>query len=145
MTLERFDPKNRLTTLRDAIDRLFDEAWTTPGRFFREEVNLAPVDVSEDEQTVTVKAALPGIEREHIEVNVSGNTLRIRGEHRAEEEKKEQNFHRREIRYGSVERVIDLPTAVDDENAEATFKDGMLTLVLKKKEVAKPKTIPISG
>jgi HSP20 family protein len=143
MTLERTDSKTHLTTLREAIDRLFEEPWTLHSAFFRENTAMAPVNVSEDEKTITVKAALPGIERENVDVNVTGKVLRIRGEHKAEEEKKEENYHRREIQYGRVERVIDLPAAVDEEGAEGTFKDGMLTLTFQKKEGAKPKSIPI--
>jgi HSP20 family protein len=143
MTLERIDPKTHLTTLREAIDRLFEEPWTFHGMFFHDDTAMAPVNVSEDDKTITVKAALPGVERDDIDVNVTGRVVRIRGEHKAEEEKKEENYHRREIQYGRVERVIDLPAAVDEEGAEGTFKDGMLTLTFRKKEEEKSKSIPI--
>lgn len=143
MTLARFDPFERLMTLRQAIDRLFDEAWIPTSRFFREEMGMAPVDVAEDEQAITVKAALPGMKPEEIEVSVAGTLLTIKGEHKAEEEAKGQNWLRREIRYGRVERTLDLPAPVDTDRAEAQFENGLLTLRLPKLEAAKPKHIPV--
>jgi HSP20 family protein len=143
--MARWDPREHLMSLRREIDRLFESEKLVPGRFFGTEVGLTPIDLVEDDQSITVKAELPGIAREELEISVSGNLLTIRGEHKAEEEKKDQNYLRREIRYGRVERMIDLPAPVDVDKADAAFQDGILTLKFPKKEQAKAKTIEIRG
>lgn len=145
MTLVRRDPFAGLITLRQALDRLFEEAWVSPSRFFEREAVFVPVDVAEDDQGITVKAALPGMNPEEITVNVTGTLLTITGEHKEEEEKKEQTWHRREIRYGRIERTIELPAEVDTEKAEAIFAHGMLTLRLPKAEAVKPKRIAVKA
>lgn len=143
MTLARWDPFREIMSLREAMDRLFEEAFVRPGRLMGAETVSMPVDVAEDEQSITVKAALPGIKPDEIDVNITGNVLTIRGEHKEEEERKGQTWHRRELRYGRFERSMTLPTEVQAEQAEATFENGVLTLRLPKAEAAKPKRIQV--
>lgn len=146
MTLARWDPFREMMSLRQAMDRLFEEAWVLPSRFFAPEgIYIPPIDVTEDDQNIIVKAALPGLRPEEVDISVTGDALTIRGEHKAEEERKEQTWHRRELRYGRFERTITLPTAVQAEQAEAIFENGVLTLRLPKAEAVKPKRIQVKS
>jgi HSP20 family protein len=121
--------------LRKEIDRLFNEFFNRPvlpEKFEWFEWTPA-VDVSETEDSIVVKADLPGVKPEEIEINLSDNILTIRGEKKREEEEKKENFYRVERYYGSFMRAIQLPTEVDVEKVKATYKDGVLKVVLPKK------------
>lgn len=145
MVLARWDPFSEITSLRQAMDRLFEEAWVRPSRLFGLEGQYVPLDVAEGEHEYTIRAALPGIKPEEVDISVVGNVLTIRGEHKEEQEEKQRTWHHREIRYGRFERSVTLPTEVQAERAEATFKDGILTLRLPKAEAARPKRIQVKG
>ena len=145
MTLSRWDPFGEMTSLRQAMDRLLEDAWVRPSRFFQGEGQQVPLDVAEDEHNYTVKVALPGIKPDEVDINVVGNVLTIRGEHKEEQEEEQQTWHRREIRYGRFERSVSLPTDVQADQADANFENGVLTLRLPKAEAAKPKRIQIKG
>lgn len=145
MTLAQWDPFGELMTLRQAMDRLFEEAWVRPGRFLAAEGFSVPMDVAEDEHYITVKVALPGVRPEEVDVSVVGNVLTIRGEHKEEQEQKQQTWHRRELRYGRFERSLTLPTEVQADQAETNFEYGILTLRLPKAEAARPKRIQIKS
>jgi HSP20 family protein len=130
--------------LRKEIDRLFNEFFSRPvlpEKFEWFEWTPA-VDVSETEDSIIVKADLPGVKPEEIEINISDNILTIRGEKKREEEEKKENFYRVERYYGSFMRAIQLPTEVDVEKVKATYKDGVLKVVLPKK-VEPKKTIKV--
>jgi HSP20 family protein len=103
------------------------------------------VDISDNDTSVSVKAVLPGIKPEDVEITVSEGVLTIRGESREEKKDEGENYYRREIRYGSFSRSVPLPTRVDQEKAEAGFTDGMLTVTLPKSEDVKPKTIKVKA
>lgn len=92
---------------------------------------------------VVVRASLPGVEPEEIEVSISGDTLTIRGESKAEEEIDEGDYLRREHRYGSFVRSVGLPSSAKGEEAEAEFEHGVLTITIPKSEEAKPKLVPV--
>src|SRR4029077_4297447 len=118
----RWDP---FSDLRQTMDRLFDEGLSRPWRFLPTETEGAfPVEVSETEGDIEVKAALPGIDPEKVEITVQNDVLTIRGEHREETEDKKREYYRREVRYGAFHRSFALPTAVDSDKAEATFHNG---------------------
>ena len=143
--LIRWQPMREMVTLRDAMDRLFDEAFTRPwamtdgGR-----LALAPsVDMFETENDVVIKASLPGLKAENVEINVTGEMLTIKGETREKSEVKEKAYHIREQRWGSFERSVALPTTVLSDKAKAEFEDGILTITLPKAEEVKPKTITV--
>jgi HSP20 family protein len=128
------------------MDRLLDD-WPA-SRAVRNggEMELAfPVDISDNDASVTVKAVLPGIKAEDVEITVSEGVLTIRGESREEKKDEGENYYRREIRYGSFSRSVPLPTRVDQEKAEASFTDGILSVTLPKSEDVRPKTIPVKG
>lgn len=102
------------------------------------------LDVAEDNANITIKADLPGLKQEEIEVNVDeDDILTIRGERRAETESKEKNYHKVERVYGAFERALQLNTAIDKEKIKAAYKNGVLEITLPKVEKAKPKQIKV--
>jgi len=103
------------------------------------------VDIYETKDDVVVKASLPGVKPEDIEVSVVGDTLTIKGEVKEEKDIKEENYIRKERRYGSFCRSFTLPVSVDADKATAEFENGVLTLTLPKAEEVKPKTIAIKA
>jgi len=140
--LIRWEPAREMMSLRDAMDRLFDDAFTRP-LSLRENWSVPAVDMYQTDNEVVVKAALPGIKADEVQINVTGELLTLKGEVRHEEEKEEKAWHIREQRYGSFERAIALPTDVVADKAKADFEDGILTITLPKAEEVKPKTITI--
>lgn len=145
--LVRWSPSRELMSLREAMDRLFEESFVRPfgdWPFFFGDRGLMPaVDMLEDADHVTVKAELPGVKPEDIDVSVQGDTLRIVGEFKSEETREGQTYHRRERRAGRFERILSLPGTVKPDSAKAEFKDGVLTLNFEKREEVKPKRIDI--
>jgi len=135
-----------LVTLRDAMDRLFQESVVRPGRLLAAgDGGAFPVDMYQQDGTLVVKAPLPGVKAEDIDITVVGDTLTIKGETKQEKEIKEENVIRRERRFGSFSRAVALPTPVDTSKAQATFQDGVLTLTLPVAEEAKPKAIKVQS
>ena len=102
------------------------------------------MDVSESESAVTVKAELPGCEAENIDVRLEGRRLTIKGEKKDEKEDKEANLHRVERAYGFFSRSIELPVEVDAKDVAATYKKGVLTVVLKKSKSTAAKKIKVA-
>jgi len=146
-SLIRWDPFGDRMSLRNAIDRLFEESFVRPGWGWIAPLsapNLA-IDIYETKDEVVVKAALPGIKPEQVEVTVTGDTLTIRGEVKEESEAKEEDYIRKERRYGSFSRCVTLPDGLKADKAEATFENGVLTLKIPKSEEAKPKTIKVKS
>ncbi|MGQ9458785.1 MAG: Hsp20/alpha crystallin family protein [Anaerolineae bacterium] len=140
----RWEPFGELMSLREAMDRLLEESIVRPRSL------LAPlfteaiaVDMYETEDAVVVKAAVPGVKPEDLDISVSGDVLTIRGEVKQEEEVKRENYIRQERRYGSFCRQLPLPTSVNVDKATAEFEHGVLHLVLPKAEEVKPKSIKI--
>ncbi len=104
-----------------------------------------PVDVSETEDAYVVKAELPGMSREDLDITLENNVLRIAGERKFDRDEKKENYHRIERSYGAFSRAFALPTQVDAEKVEATFKDGVLTVTVPKAEQARPRKISIAA
>jgi HSP20 family protein len=102
------------------------------------------VDIYENGDSLVLKAELPGINPDDVEIRVEDNTLYLKGERKFEKEVKEQNYHRVERTYGTFTRTFTLPNSVDADKVAANYKDGVLTLTMPKKEEAKPKTIKIN-
>ena len=143
--LVRRDPAREMMTLRDAMDRLFEESFL-PSAFFGAGDTAAaslPVDIYETDTNVVVKATVPGVKPEDIEVTMTGDLLTIKGEFKSEEKAEKRDYVRQERRFGSFCRQITLPVAVDGKEATATFEHGVLTLELPKVERAKAKSIKV--
>jgi HSP20 family protein len=98
------------------------------------------VNVFEDGDNIVVEAQVPGLKKENLQLDLSGDRLSLRGEVKEESEKKERNYHMKEMRYGSFERTIPLPYEVTAEKAKAELKDGMLRVTLPKSETVKQRT-----
>ncbi len=150
--LTRWEPAREMMTLREAMDRLFDDAFTSPslrirngGSTWSSAWSSPAIDMYQTDNDVVVKAALPGVKADEVQINVSGDVLTIRGEtkHDEEETLKDKSWHIREHRWGAFERSIMLPTNVKSEKAKADFDNGILTITLPKSEEVKPKTITI--
>lgn len=117
-----------------------------PDRWFRtdrEEIGLPAIDVYEDKDDIVVKAELPGMTKDDVQVKLSDHLLTIKGEKRKEEEIKEENYYRSERAYGSFVRSLELPKDVHPEKVKAAFKNGVLEIRLPKTEEAKTKEITV--
>jgi HSP20 family protein len=137
-----------MMTLREAMDRLFDDAFTRPFSISREggsNWSSPAIDMYQTDNDVVVKAALPGIKPDEVQINVTGDVLTLRGETKHEEEKKDKSWHIHEHRWGAFERSIMLPTGVIADKAKADFDNGILTITLPKSEEVKPKTITVNS
>ena len=131
--------------LRTTMDRLFDEGFARPRRFTQahEYASPFPIEVSQTEGAVEVKASLPGVPAEDVDISISEDVLTIKGQHKEETEDRKRDYYRREIRYGSFQRSLTLPVGVDADRAEAHFDNGILTLHLPKAESNRPKQIKV--
>ena len=137
-----------LAALRTEMDRLLGSYIREPLASFEWPFGAsgawAPaIDVSEDEQQVTVRAEIPGIDPKDVEVTVSGNQLVLSGEKKESAERSGKDFHVSESRYGSFRRVVPLPGAVDASQVEAHCADGVLTVSLRKSRAAAAKRIEV--
>jgi len=142
--LIRWEPAREMMTLREAMDRLFDDAFTHP-LSLRDAWSVPAIDMYQTDDEIVVKAALPGIQADEVQINITGEVLTLKGETKYEEEKKEKAWHLREQRYGSFERSVVLPTDVVADKAKAEFENGILTITLPKAEEVKPKVINIKA
>jgi HSP20 family protein len=143
-TLTRFEPFRGVSSLQDQINRLFNETFDRSSG----EANLttwAPaVDIYETEHELVVKADLPDVKPEDLDIRVENNILTIRGERKFEKKVNEDNYLRVERSYGSFSRSFSLANTVNTEAIKADYKDGVLTLVIPKREEAKPKQIKVN-
>ncbi|NWG35633.1 MAG: Hsp20/alpha crystallin family protein [Chloroflexi bacterium] len=143
--LIRWEPAREMMTLREAMDRLFDDAFTRPLSVFRDSWTVPAIDMYQTNDDIVVKAALPGIKADEVQINITGEVLTIKGELKQNDEKKDKAWHIREQRYGSFERSIVLPTEVVADKAKAEFENGILTITLPKAEEVKPRTITVKA
>ncbi|MDP9363846.1 MAG: Hsp20/alpha crystallin family protein [Chloroflexota bacterium] len=152
MSSTRWDPLNDLVSLREAMNNLLEESFVRPrgggsggGAGAGSAPAGLPVDIRETPEAFVLRASVPGVRPEDVDLTVLGDTLRITGRHREVQEQNDPNerWLIRERRFGAFERTVRLPTAVDSGAAEADFKDGVLTVTLPKAEVARPRSIPV--
>ncbi len=143
--LTRWEPAREMLSLREAMDRLFEESFLRPSAFGVNESPIAalPVDMYETDDALVVKATVPGLKPEEIEVTITGDLLTIKGEFKSEEKTEKRNYLRQERRFGSFCRQVSLPAGVDSNKAKAAFENGVLTLDLPKVEPVKAKTVRI--
>ena len=142
--LIRWEPAREMMTLREAMDRLFDDAFTRP-LSLRDGWSAPAIDMYQTDDEIIVKAALPGFKPDEVQINVTGEVLTLKGEVKQQEEKKERAWHMREQRWGTFERSVVLPTDVVSDKAKAEFENGILTISLPKAEEVKPKVINIKA
>ncbi len=131
--------------MREMVSRMFEDAVSWPRSVFRnvEGFEPIPLDIWEDGNNLMIKATLPGIKTDDINVSIQDNILTITGETRIDEERKEKAHHVREVYYGRFERSVMLPFPVQIDKADSDYKDGILTLTLPKSEEARSKRIEI--
>ena len=147
MTLVRFDPFRELSTMQDRINRIFGDAYT---RRYDDDLTqrgewFPPVDIYENgHDEIVLKAELPGLQREDIELRVENNTLTLRGERKRDTEIKQEQYHRVERSYGAFSRSFSLPSRIDTEKVRAEFKEGVLSIKLPVKAEAKPRQIEVA-
>jgi len=143
--LTRFDPLSEMVTLRQAMDRLFEDSFVSPLtlRAYNGEAPAPALDVHETGDEIVVTAALPGLKPENVDITITGQTLSIRGEFKADEKVERDQYLYRERRYGSFHRQLQLPVRVQGDAATATFEDGVLRLSIPKAEEVKPRQIAI--
>ena len=144
--ITRWDPFAEMGDLRRAFDRMFDDV--RPVRFVSGPPaadSYFPVDLFETDGEVVLKASLPGVKAEDIDISVTGDHLTLKAETKEQSEEKGQNWYRRERRSGTYVRQFQLPTEVDSAKAAANFEDGVLRLTLPKAETVKPKTIKVEA
>ena len=143
--LMRWDPFAEMLSLRRAMDRMFEDA-ALRGRGGEEWGGQGlDLDIYEQDDDLVVTAGLPGVKPADVDITVQGNLLTIRGERREESESGRGRYHRRERRYGSFIRQVQLPVAVQTEQGEARFEDGVLRLTLPKAEEARQRRIQVSS
>lgn len=143
-SLVRWSPVREMMDLRREFDRLFENALDMPA--FRSDTATTwglALDLVENEDDYVIKASVPGIAPDDLEITLSDNTLTISGEFKQDEEVKEEQYRLRERRYGNFRRSVTLPTSVDREAIDASYDAGILTLQIPKAEEVKPKRISI--
>lgn len=145
--ITRFDPFGEMVTLRQAMDRLFEDSFVSPLtlRTYNGEAAAPALDVHETGDEIVVTAALPGLKAEDVDITITGQTLSIRGEFKADEEVTRDQYLYRERRYGTFHRQLQLPVRVQGDAATATFEDGILKLAIPKAEEVKPRQIQVKA
>ncbi|MEW6739420.1 MAG: Hsp20/alpha crystallin family protein [Nitrospirota bacterium] len=149
MSIVKWSPLKELEEMRKDMDRLFEEFFSPITRrrrgWLKPEMGvIVPnIEMYDRKNEIVVKAELPGVAKEDIDLTITKDSLTLKGETTKEEEVKEEDYYAAEISYGSFTRTIALPAEVDSEKAKASFKNGVLEIVLPKREEAKPKEIKI--
>ncbi len=142
MKITKWEPEKELAWFKKSFDRLFED-------FFGSEITtytplkFPPMDISEDKEAFKVKIDLPGFHKDDIQVSIEENILTIKGKREAEKETKDKNILRSERYYGEFTRSINLPPTILADKIGAEYKNGVLTLIIPKREEAKAKTIKI--
>ncbi|MBI4330863.1 MAG: Hsp20/alpha crystallin family protein [Chloroflexi bacterium] len=144
MNLIRWEPFPEITGLTVAFDSLFQDTFVRPELLPGKEDGL-PLDIYHTPHEMVVKAALPGVGHDDIEITVAGDVLTLKGETREEKKAEKGDYIVRQMRYGSFGRSVTLPPGLQPEKAEAVLKDGVLTLTIPKIEEAKTTTIKVKA
>ena len=147
MTIARFSPMTDIVSLREAMDRLFEESFIRPNTW----TGLAaghvavPVDLWETKDAYQLRADVPGVTPDQLEINATSDSITFGGEVKGHAEVTEDGWLRQERRIGKFQRAFTLPMAIDPTKVEATFENGVLQLVLPKAENVKPRTIKVNA
>jgi len=146
MAITRWDPLKDMIGLQERMNRLFEDSFVR-SRSLEEDMALGAwtpaVDIYEEEGRIVLRADLPGVGPDQLDIKVENNTLTIAGERRFEKDLKKENYHRVERQYGAFSRSFSLPGAVNAEKIHAEHRDGVLEIVLPKREESKPKQIKV--
>jgi HSP20 family protein len=145
--LIRWEPAREIVSLREAMERLFNDPFSQPFGLADgwQVLDVPALDMYQTDEEVVVKAALPGVKAEQVQINVTGDVLTIHGENQAEDEAEHKTYQIREQRWGAFERSVTLPTSVVPDKARAEFEDGVLTVSLPKADEVKPRTIAVKA
>lgn len=145
MSITRWDPFGDLLSLREAMDRLFEDSFVRPGGRWssglEEGARSVPIDVYTTDNDLVVQVVVPGLEPENVEITIEGDTLTIRGEIPGPLDN--VDYILRERPWGRFQRTLRLNVPVEPDKAEATFDKGILTLSIPKQEEARPKQIKV--
>lgn len=142
-SISRFEPFSGVSSFQNQINRLFNEAFDRSSNESSLTTWAPPVDIYETEQALVVKADLPDVKPEELDIRVENNVVTIRGERKFDKKVQEENYLRVERSYGSFARSFSLANTVNTEAIQADYKDGVLTLSIPKREEAKPKQIKV--
>ena len=147
MAIQRWDPLRDLLSLQDRMTRLFEDSMVRSRGGESDAISATgwtpAVDIYETASDIVIKAELPEVDKKDLDVRIESNVLTIAGQRKLENEERRDNYHRIERAYGTFFRSFTLPNAVDPDHVEATFKDGVLKLVLHKKSETRPRSIKI--
>jgi len=146
MAIVKWDPFRDILTLRDRMDRLFDDSLA---RLKGTEEDVAhsawspAVDIYETVDNLVINVEIPGMNKDDITVEVKNNTLCLKGERKFEKDVKEENYHRIERSYGAFYRVFSLPANINQNKVKASYKNGVLEISIPKEEKSKPKQVSV--
>ena len=146
MNLVKWNPWREMDTFSNRLNSFFDSRFF-PSVWFSEESGLRDwrpvVDIYDEDDKIVIKAEIPGVDKDKINVDVKDGILTLTGERSYENEAKEENYHRRERAFGRFERSFALPDGLDSDKIDADYKDGVLRIEIPKPEEKKPKKIEI--
>ena len=146
MTLVRWSPWREMVTLQDRMNRFFDDSYTKAG-MLDSEVEMSSwhpmVDIYDQDETIVIKAELPGLEKKDISIDLKDRILTLKGERSFDKEVNDDKYYRRERAFGKFQRSFTLPAGLDSEKIKADYRDGLLKVEIPKPEKEKPKQITI--
>jgi HSP20 family protein len=146
MNIIKYDPFREMRNLQDEVNRLFASNFLRGGENDLTRGAWSPqVDIFENKDQIVLEAELPGVQPDAVDISIENNVLTLRGERKFEKKDEGDNFHRVERSYGSFTRSFTLPSTVSSENANAEFENGILRLILAKREETKPRRIEIKA
>ena len=145
MTIARFTPLTDVVSLREAMDRLFEDSFIRPNGWNKGQQLAVPVDLWETKDAYHLRADLPGLAAEDIEINATADTFSIIGETKPTTDVTSEGWLRQERRYGKFARSFTLPMQIEPNKVEAKFQNGVLELTLPKAENVKPRSIKINA
>jgi HSP20 family protein len=145
MAIERWHPFTEFMSLRQAMDRLFEDSFVHPSPTLAAigEVTLPAFDIYQTPNELVVKATLPGVKTDDVSIDITGETLTIKGETKAQDEIEEKGYLYQERRRGASSGGVVLPSGLKTDKAEAMMQDGVVTLTIPKAEEVKPRAIKV--
>jgi HSP20 family protein len=148
MVRNGFSPLRDFMSVRDAMDRMFEDRWVSPGSWLTwasEGTNYLPLDIYESADEIVVRAVIPGVSADGIDLQLQGGVLTLRAKSKEQQIPEGSTWLVHEVTPGEFIRQVTLPRAVEPDNAQTTFEDGVLTLTLPKSADARPKQIRVEA